>query len=65
MQARQYVNFYFNLVQQTDTWLNQTLNLLEELNLTDDTVVIKTADHGEMAMSHNGQVNERDESDER
>jgi arylsulfatase A-like enzyme len=45
--------------------LNQTLNLLEELNLTDDTVVIKTADHGEMAMSHNGQVNERDESDER
>jgi len=56
VQARKYVNFYANLVKQTDAYLNTTLNLLDELGLTDDTVVIKTADHGEMAMSHQGQI---------
>lgn len=39
-----------------DAYLNTTLNTLEDLGLLDDTVVIKTADHGEMAMSHQGQV---------
>ena len=55
-QAYQYLNFYANLVKQTDAYLNSTLNLLEELGLTQKTVVIKTADHGEMALSHNNQV---------
>ena len=55
-QAYQYVNFYANLVKQTDAYLNSTLNLLEELGLTQKTVVIKTADHGEMGLSHNNQV---------
>ena len=55
-QARDYINFYANLVKQTDSYLNATLSLLDELGLTDDTVVIKTADHGEMGMSHGGQI---------
>lgn len=55
-EAVKYLNFYANLVKETDSYLDQTLSLLDELGLTNDTVVIKTADHGEMAMSHGGQI---------
>ena len=55
-QARAYLNFYANLIKQSDAYLNTTLNLLDQLGMTKNTVVIRTADHGEMAMSHDGQA---------
>ena len=55
-QALAYLNFYANLIKESDAYLNSTLNLLDQLGLTQKTVVIKTADHGEMAMAHGGQA---------
>lgn len=53
--ARQrYVNFYGNLIKATDAWLVEMLDTLDELNLRDDTLIVRTADHGEMGMSHGG-----------
>lgn len=31
------------------------LNLLEEINLLENTLIIRTADHGEMGLTHHGQ----------
>jgi choline-sulfatase len=53
--ARQrYVNFYGNLIKATDTWLMELLDTLEELGLRDDTLIVRTSDHGEMGMAHGG-----------
>ncbi|MCX6370092.1 MAG: sulfatase-like hydrolase/transferase, partial [Solirubrobacterales bacterium] len=54
LQQRKYINFYGNLMKEADDYLNQTLNLLEKKGLLDDTVIIRTADHGEMGMAHDG-----------
>ncbi|MEI7625556.1 MAG: sulfatase-like hydrolase/transferase [Actinomycetota bacterium] len=51
---RKYVNFYGNLMREADGYLQQTLNALEQQGLLDDTLIIRTADHGEMAMAHGG-----------
>jgi len=51
---RSYLNFYGNLMRASDDYLLQVLDLLDQLALTDDTVVIRTADHGEMGMAHGG-----------
>ncbi|KAG1669440.1 hypothetical protein FOA52_004073 [Chlamydomonas sp. UWO 241] len=50
-----YANFYGSLVKKMDSYLVQVLEKLDHLNLTNNTVVIRTADHGEMGMSHGGQ----------
>lgn len=47
-----YVNFYANLQKWVDQYLVQVMDLLDELNLTNDTVIIKTSDHGETGLSH-------------
>lgn len=53
--ARQrYVNFYGNLIRATDSWLAEMLDTLEELDLLDDTLIVRTSDHGEMGMAHGG-----------
>lgn len=53
--ARQnYVNFYGNLIKATDTWLVDLLDTLEDLDLRDDTLIVRTSDHGEMGMAHGG-----------
>ena len=39
---------------QTDAAIGQLLNVLDELGLTDDTLVIVTADHGDTIASHGG-----------
>ena len=53
--ARQrYVNFYGNLIRAADAWLVELLNTLEELGLRDDTLIVRTSDHGEMGMAHGG-----------
>jgi choline-sulfatase len=51
---RNYVNFYANLIKEADAYLVRVLDTLEELGLLDDTLIIRTSDHGEMAMAHGG-----------
>jgi arylsulfatase A-like enzyme len=51
---RVFNDYYLNLIRDTDSALQQLLNGLDELNLWDNTVVIFTADHGEMAGDHGG-----------
>ena len=54
LQQRKYINFYGNLMKEADAYLVQTLDALENKGLLEDTVVIRTADHGEMGMAHDG-----------
>jgi arylsulfatase A-like enzyme len=51
---RNYLNFYGNLIKSSDAYLVQILDLLTRRGLLDDTVIIRTADHGEMGMTHGG-----------
>jgi len=51
---RVFNDYYLNMIRDTDTGLQQLLNGLDELNLWESTVVIFTADHGEMAGDHGG-----------
>ncbi|TIC85350.1 sulfatase-like hydrolase/transferase [Crenobacter intestini] len=45
-------DFYFNSLQAVDTQLLKLLGELDALNLTDNTIVVFTADHGEMGGAH-------------
>jgi arylsulfatase len=47
-------DYYLNMIRDTDLSLQQLEDGLDELGLWDDTVVIFTADHGEMAGDHGG-----------
>src|SRR5437870_13905463 len=38
----------------SDNYLVQVLDTLDDLDLTDDTLIIRTADHGEMGLAHGG-----------
>jgi arylsulfatase A-like enzyme len=49
-----YINFYGNLISEADKYLGQILEVLEETGLRNNTVVIKTSDHGEMGLAHGG-----------
>jgi choline-sulfatase len=51
---RNYLNFYGNLMKSSDAWLVDVLQALDEKGLRDNTVVIRTADHGEMGLAHGG-----------
>jgi choline-sulfatase len=51
---RAYLNFYGNLMRSSDRYLVDVLDALDENGLMDDTVVIRTADHGEMGLAHGG-----------
>ncbi|HET6764135.1 MAG TPA: sulfatase-like hydrolase/transferase [Longimicrobiaceae bacterium] len=51
---RDYLNFYGNLMRASDRYLVDVLDALEANGLMDDTVVIRTADHGEMGLAHGG-----------
>jgi arylsulfatase A-like enzyme len=55
VQQRNYLNFYGNLIRSSDRYLVQVLDALDEQGLTGNTLVIRTADHGEMGMTHGGQ----------
>ncbi len=59
---RNYLNFYGNLMKASDQYLVDTLAALKSVptqggasNLWKDSVVVRTADHGEMGMAHGGQ----------
>ena len=51
---RNYLNFYGNLMKVSDGYLVDVLDALDANGLTDNTVVIRTADHGEMGLAHGG-----------
>jgi choline-sulfatase len=51
---RNYLNFYGNLMKSSDAYLVKILETLAKAGLLDDTLVIATADHGEMGASHGG-----------
>jgi choline-sulfatase len=51
---RAYLNFYGNLMKASDAYLQDVLHALDETGLRDSTVVIRTADHGEMGLAHGG-----------
>lgn len=57
---RSYVNFYANLVSRIDRQLAPLVDLLydpqsgEPTELARDTLVVRTADHGEMGLAHGG-----------
>jgi len=49
---QEYVNFYAYLHTLVDRQILQLLDRLDLLNLTQETLIIRTADHGEQALSH-------------
>jgi arylsulfatase A-like enzyme len=51
---RNYLNFYGNLMKSSDAYLVQILDTLTSAGLLNNTLVIATADHGEMGTSHGG-----------
>jgi choline-sulfatase len=53
-EKRNYLNFYGNLMRSSDGYLVNVLDKLEETGLFDNTLVIRTADHGEMGLTHGG-----------
>jgi choline-sulfatase len=51
---RNYLNFYGNLMKSSDAYLVKLLNTLASTGLLDNTLVVATADHGEMGTAHGG-----------
>jgi len=49
-----FYNYYLNAVRDNDRGLRLLLDALDEMDLWKNTVVVLTADHGEMAGSHGG-----------
>ncbi len=49
-----FYNYYLNLIRDNDDTLATLLATLDELQLWDNTIVVRTADHGELAGSHGG-----------
>ncbi len=47
-----YINFYGNLMKLVDSYLVEVLDALDSTGLTDDTVIIRTSDHGELGTAH-------------
>ncbi len=52
---KEYLNFYANLIASTDEYVADVMNALARRGLIDNTVIIKTGDHGEMGMTHGGE----------
>jgi len=50
-----YVRFYAYLHTVVDAQIGRLLDTLDELGLTNDTVIVRTSDHGEAGLSHGGQ----------
>lgn len=47
-----YINFYAYLHKLVDTRVEAVLDALDKAGLTEDTIIIRTADHGELGLSH-------------
>jgi choline-sulfatase len=53
-EKRAYLNFYGNLMRSSDNYLVEVLDKLEAQGMLDDTLIIRTSDHGEMGLAHGG-----------
>ncbi len=53
-EKRAYLNYYGNLMRSSDNYIVNVLDKLEETGLYDDTLIVRTADHGEMGLTHGG-----------
>jgi arylsulfatase A-like enzyme len=51
---RAYLNFYANLMRASDAYLVTILDALQANGLLDSTLVVRTADHGELGLAHGG-----------
>ncbi len=51
---RDYLNFYGNLMKASDAYLVKIIDTLAKTGLLENTLVIATADHGEMGTAHGG-----------
>ncbi len=49
-----YLNYYGNLMRSSDSYLVNVLDKLEAAGLYEDTLIVRTADHGEMGLAHGG-----------
>jgi arylsulfatase A-like enzyme len=49
-----FYNYYLNAIQDVDRGLQQIVDVMNQLDLWKDTVVVFTADHGEMGGAHGG-----------
>jgi len=47
-----FISEYYALVKEVDDWIGKILDKLDELGLTENTMVVFTSDHGEMLGSH-------------
>src|SRR5262249_58250249 len=50
-----FYNYYLNCIRDEDRSIHQIVDVFNDMNLWRDTVVVYTADHGEMAGAHGGQ----------
>ena len=55
LEQRNYLNFYGNLIIDSDKKLLRITEALHEQGMLDNTLIIVTSDHGEMGMTHCGQ----------
>ncbi|MCK4748173.1 MAG: sulfatase-like hydrolase/transferase, partial [Bacteroidales bacterium] len=46
------ISNYYGLVKEIDDWVGKIIEKLDELGLTENTLVIFTSDHGEMLGAH-------------
>ena len=53
-QQRTYARFYAYLCKEVDRQILKVLDALDANGLTEDTLIVRTSDHGELAMSHGG-----------
>lgn len=51
---RRFQNYYFNTIRDVDVHVQALLSELDGLGLTDKTIVVFTADHGELGGAHGG-----------
>src|SRR5262249_57247425 len=49
-----YYNYHLNRIRDSDRTLHELIHALDDLDLWKDTVVVFTADHGEMGGAHGG-----------
>lgn len=52
LEEKEYVNFYAHLNKKVDEHIVTILDALDAAGLTDDTIIIRTTDHGELGLSH-------------
>ncbi|MEM8856907.1 MAG: sulfatase-like hydrolase/transferase [Chloroflexota bacterium] len=53
-EKRNYCRFYAYLVKESDKHIGRILDGLDANGLTEDTLIVRTSDHGEMGMAHGG-----------